>query len=131
MRGEHRRRLLVDRRSLRILEPILWPRVYAGTRTTRCRGVGAAILLYRRDNSSALGGASTNRDGEFQAIGPAPFETIPLADMGADVLRVYRAVQSEDRRIRGENCMHITERYRSSVRLDPKQPKRLFIGGAP
>jgi crotonobetainyl-CoA:carnitine CoA-transferase CaiB-like acyl-CoA transferase len=33
---------------------------------------------------------------EFEAIGPAPFGTMLLADMGADVIRIDRAVAPGD-----------------------------------
>ena len=59
---------------------------------------------------------------EFEAIGPAPFGTMLLADMGADVLRVHRAVQAEDLGIKGGNRLDITGRGRRSVMLDLKQP---------
>ncbi|MGE8317859.1 MAG: CaiB/BaiF CoA transferase family protein [Comamonas sp.] len=62
---------------------------------------------------------------EFEAIGPAPFGAMLLADMGADVLRVNRAVPAGDLGFRpdGGRRVDITGRGRRSVTLDLKQPE--------
>ena len=52
-------------------------------------GGRAAILYYR-----AMGPLSGIRVLEFEAIGPAPFAGMLLADMGADVLVVDRPGES-------------------------------------
>ncbi|QFZ83998.1 CoA transferase [Variovorax paradoxus] len=61
---------------------------------------------------------------EFEAIGPGPFGTMLLADMGADVLRIDRPVPPADLglpRTEGPR-IDITGRGRRSVTLDLKQP---------
>lgn len=60
---------------------------------------------------------------EFEAIGPAPFGTMLLADMGADVIRIDRPVAHGDLgpKIDGPR-VEITGRGRRSVTLDLKQP---------
>ena len=61
---------------------------------------------------------------EFEAIGPAPFGTMLLADMGADVLRVNRAVAHTDLGPKSNGRrVDITGRNRRSVTLDLKCPK--------
>ena len=61
---------------------------------------------------------------EFEAIGPAPFGTMLLADMGADVLRVNRAVEAGDLGFKSEGRrIDITGRGRRSVTLDLKRPE--------
>ncbi len=58
---------------------------------------------------------------EFEAIGPAPFCGMVLADMGADVIRVDRATAPEDLGIgRGEKRADVLKRNRRSVTLDMK-----------
>ncbi|BCQ27020.1 CoA transferase (plasmid) [Caballeronia sp. NK8] len=59
---------------------------------------------------------------EFEAIGPAPFGCMLLADMGADVLRVDRPVAAGDLgpKISGKH-KNLTGRGRRSVTLDLKQ----------
>ncbi len=60
---------------------------------------------------------------EFEAIGPAPFCGMVLADMGADVIRVDRAVAPEDLGIsRGGKRQDVLKRNRRSVLLDLKNP---------
>jgi alpha-methylacyl-CoA racemase len=61
---------------------------------------------------------------EFEAIGPAPFGTMLLADMGADVLRIDRAVAASDLgpKLEGKRA-DITGRNRRSVTLDLKCPQ--------
>ncbi|SAL45388.1 L-carnitine dehydratase/bile acid-inducible protein F [Caballeronia arvi] len=60
---------------------------------------------------------------EFEAIGPAPFGCMLLADMGADVLRVDRAVAAGDLgpKISGKH-KNVTGRGRRSITLDLKHP---------
>ncbi|CAI8856386.1 CaiB/BaiF CoA transferase family protein [Pseudomonas sp. IT-P294] len=61
---------------------------------------------------------------EFEAIGPAPFGTMLLADMGADVVRIDRPVAASDLGPKFEGKRKdITGRNRSSVTLDLKQPE--------
>lgn len=61
---------------------------------------------------------------EFEAIGPAPFGTMLLADMGADVLRIDRPVAPEDLGLKREGRqVHLTARGRRSVTLDLKDPQ--------
>ncbi|MDD2046659.1 CaiB/BaiF CoA transferase family protein [Pseudomonas putida] len=61
---------------------------------------------------------------EFEAIGPAPFGTMLLADMGADVVRIDRPVAASDLgpRFEGKRA-DITGRNRRSVTLDLKRPE--------
>jgi alpha-methylacyl-CoA racemase len=61
---------------------------------------------------------------EFEAIGPAPFGTMLLADMGADVVRIDRPVAPGDLgpKLEGPR-VDITGRNRRSVTLDLKQPQ--------
>lgn len=58
---------------------------------------------------------------EFEAIGPAPFGTMLLADMGADVIRIERAVAASDLgpKLEGHK-VDITGRNRRSLTLDLK-----------
>nr|WP_315598637.1 CaiB/BaiF CoA-transferase family protein [uncultured Cupriavidus sp.] len=61
---------------------------------------------------------------EFEAIGPGPFGTMLLADMGADVLRIDRPLAPTDlgpKSATGKR-VDITGRGRRSVTLDLKQP---------
>ncbi|MGE8150244.1 CaiB/BaiF CoA transferase family protein [Pseudomonas vancouverensis] len=60
---------------------------------------------------------------EFEAIGPAPFGTMLLADMGADVVRIDRPVKASDLgpKLEGKRA-DITGRSRRSVTLDLKNP---------
>lgn len=60
---------------------------------------------------------------EFEAIGPGPFGTMLLADMGADVIRVDRPIPPSDLgpRTTGPR-IDITGRGRRSVTLDLKRP---------
>jgi len=63
---------------------------------------------------------------EFEAIGPAPFGTMLLADMGADVIRVNRADPAGDLGFKSEGgprTADITGRGRRSVTLDLKRPE--------
>lgn len=63
---------------------------------------------------------------EFEAIGPAPFGAMLLADMGADVLRVNRVQQASDLGFKSEagaRSIDITGRGRRSVTLDLKSPE--------
>ncbi|KPH01759.1 carnitine dehydratase [Pseudomonas sp. RIT-PI-q] len=61
---------------------------------------------------------------EFEAIGPAPFGTMLLADMGADVVRIDRPVAASDLGPKFEGQRKdITGRNRSSVTLDLKRPE--------
>jgi len=61
---------------------------------------------------------------EFEAIGPAPFGTMLLADMGADVVRIDRPVKASDLgpKLEGKRA-DITGRNRRSVTLDLKRPE--------
>ncbi|CAN7773710.1 CaiB/BaiF CoA-transferase family protein [Cupriavidus necator] len=61
---------------------------------------------------------------EFEAIGPGPFAAMLLADMGADVLRVDRAVAPTDLGLKSDTDKRIDVigRGRRSVTLDLKQP---------
>ncbi|WP_152223736.1 CaiB/BaiF CoA-transferase family protein [Pseudomonas sp. SCB32] len=60
---------------------------------------------------------------EFEAIGPAPFGTMLLADMGADVIRIDRPLAHDDLgpKMSGPK-VDITGRGRRSVTLDLKRP---------
>jgi alpha-methylacyl-CoA racemase len=61
---------------------------------------------------------------EFEAIGPAPFGTMLLADMGADVVRIDRPVAASDLGPKFEGKRKdITGRNRSSVTLDLQRPE--------
>jgi len=61
---------------------------------------------------------------EFEAIGPAPFGAMLLADMGADVLRVNRAAEAEDLGFKSEGRRaDVTGRGRRSITLDLKRPE--------
>ncbi|MGH8807569.1 MAG: CoA transferase, partial [Noviherbaspirillum sp.] len=61
---------------------------------------------------------------EFEAIGPAPFGTMLLADMGADVMRIDRPVANSDLGPKFDNPrVDITGRNRRSVTLDLKRPE--------
>ncbi|MBB2497096.1 CaiB/BaiF CoA transferase family protein [Aquipseudomonas ullengensis] len=61
---------------------------------------------------------------EFEAIGPAPFGTMLLADMGAEVVRIDRPAAPEELipKTAGSH-VDITGRNRSSVTLDLKNPQ--------
>lgn len=61
---------------------------------------------------------------EFEAIGPAPFGTMLLADMGADVVRIDRPVKASDLgpKFEGKRA-DIIGRNRRSVTLDLKRPE--------
>jgi alpha-methylacyl-CoA racemase len=54
---------------------------------------------------------------EMEAIGPAPFCGMLLADMGADVVRIERAVRSDPLELR-----EIFDRGRSTIEIDLKTP---------
>ena len=61
---------------------------------------------------------------EFEAIGPGPFGTMLLADMGADVIRIDRPVAHSDLGPKSTGPrIDITGRGRRSVTLDLKQPQ--------
>ncbi|WP_233849923.1 CaiB/BaiF CoA transferase family protein [Paraburkholderia sp. HD33-4] len=61
---------------------------------------------------------------EFEAIGPAPFAAMLLADMGADVLRIDRPVAPDDLGPkRTGKHVDVTGRGRRSVTLDLKRPE--------
>ena len=61
---------------------------------------------------------------EFEAIGPAPFGVMLLADMGADVIRIDRASQAQDLGPRFEGKpIDVTGRGRRSLALDLKTPE--------
>lgn len=61
---------------------------------------------------------------EFEAIGPAPFGTMLLADMGADVIRIERPVANGDLGPKFDAPrIDITGRNRRSVTLDLKRPE--------
>lgn len=70
-----------------------------------------------------MGALSGIRVLEFEAIGPGPFGGMLLADMGADVLRVDRALPPEDLGplVGSGRRNDVTGRSRSSVTLDLKQ----------
>ncbi len=61
---------------------------------------------------------------EFEAIGPGPFGTMLLADMGADVLRIDRPVAPDDLgpKKTGKH-IEVTARGRRSVMLNLKKPE--------
>jgi alpha-methylacyl-CoA racemase len=65
---------------------------------------------------------------EFEAIGPAPFGTMLLADMGADVVRIDRPVAASDLgpKFEGKRA-DITGRNRRSVTLDLKRPESIAV----
>ena len=61
---------------------------------------------------------------EFEAIGPAPFGTMLLADMGADIIRVNRPVAPDDLGPKREGAqVDVTGRGRRSITLDLKRPE--------
>src|SRR5215472_8375996 len=61
---------------------------------------------------------------EFEAIGPAPFGTMLLADMGADIIRIDRPAAPEDLGPKREGKhVEVTGRGRRSVTLDLKHPE--------
>ncbi|MFX1765776.1 CaiB/BaiF CoA-transferase family protein [Paraburkholderia sp. A1RI-2L] len=58
---------------------------------------------------------------EFEAIGPAPFAVMMLADMGADVMRIDRPVAPDDLGPKREGkLINVVGRGRRSVTLDLK-----------
>ena len=61
---------------------------------------------------------------EFEAIGPGPFGTMLLANMGADVIRIDRPTPPSDLgpKTTGPR-IDVTGRGRRSVTLDLKQPE--------
>lgn len=65
---------------------------------------------------------------EFEAIGPAPFGTMLLADMGAEVLRIDRPVAPKDLgpKVSGRR-IDITGRGKRSVTLDLKHPQAAAV----
>ncbi len=65
---------------------------------------------------------------EFEAIGPAPFGTMLLADMGADVVRIDRAAAPSDLGPKFDSPrVDITGRGRRSVTLDLKRPEAVGV----
>ncbi|WP_434664913.1 CaiB/BaiF CoA-transferase family protein [Paraburkholderia sp. A3BS-1L] len=61
---------------------------------------------------------------EFEAIGPAPFAVMMLADMGADVMRIDRPVAPDDLGPKREGkLINVVGRGRRSVTLDLKDPQ--------
>ncbi|MCP1626322.1 CaiB/BaiF CoA transferase family protein [Pseudomonas nitroreducens] len=65
---------------------------------------------------------------EFEAIGPAPFATMLLADMGADVVRIDRPVAHGDLGPKMDGPkVEITGRGRRSVTLDLKRPESAAV----
>ncbi|QRY82467.1 CoA transferase [Pseudomonas sp. PDNC002] len=65
---------------------------------------------------------------EFEAIGPAPFATMLLADMGADVIRIDRPVAHADLGPKMDSPrIDITGRGRRSVTLDLKRPEAAAV----
>lgn len=61
---------------------------------------------------------------EFEAIGPAPFGAMLLADMGADVLCVHRPLPPNDLGPKTERrIVDVVARGRRSVTLDLKKPQ--------
>ena len=68
-----------------------------------------------------MGPLSGTRVLEFEAIGPAPFAGMMLADMGADVLLVDRA-GSSDLGLKRERWYDVMLRGKRSVTLDLKSP---------
>ncbi len=62
---------------------------------------------------------------EFEAIGPAPFGTMLLADMGADVVRIDRPTAPADLgpKSEGDKKVDIMGRGKRSLTLDLKQPQ--------
>ena len=65
---------------------------------------------------------------EFEAIGPAPFGAMLLADMGAEVLRIDRPVAPKDLgpKVSGRR-IDITGRGKRSVMLDLKHPQAAAV----
>jgi alpha-methylacyl-CoA racemase len=63
---------------------------------------------------------------EFEAIGPAPFAGMLLADMGADVLVVDRPA-STDLGLKRERWYDVMMRGKRSVTLDLKQPAAVEV----
>lgn len=59
---------------------------------------------------------------EIAALGPAPFATMMLADMGADVLRVDRPAQASGDGV-GDGSRNLLNRGRRSVAVDLKNPQ--------
>ncbi|OWP49747.1 CaiB/BaiF CoA transferase family protein [Pseudomonas nitroreducens] len=65
---------------------------------------------------------------EFEAIGPAPFGTMLLADMGADVVRIDRPQAPDDLGPKMSGAkLDITGRGRRSVTLDLKRPESAAV----
>src|SRR5262245_15618530 len=58
---------------------------------------------------------------EFEAIGPAPFAGMLLADMGADVLLVDRPAAAADLGLLRERATDVMMRGKRSITLDLKQ----------
>jgi len=77
----------------------------------------------RLEGTVLMGVLSGVRVLEFEAIGPAPFGAMLLADMGAEVVRIDRPVAHDDLgpKLEGRR-VEITGRGRRSVTLDLKQP---------
>ena len=61
---------------------------------------------------------------EFAGIGPGPFCGMMLADMGADVVRIDRAVQGRDM---GRSPIDVLARGRRSVAVDLKSPEGIAV----
>src|SRR3954453_11954894 len=80
-------------------------------------GWRSAILYY-----GAMGPLAGIRILEFEAIGPAPFAGMLLADMGADVLLVDRP-QGSDLGLKRERWYDVMLRGKRSVTLDLKSPQ--------
>src|SRR5215475_11873699 len=104
--------------------------MWAGTiKTTRSGWGGTGLFkcsFHARGHSHKSIGAklsvlSAIRVLEFEAIGPAPFGAMLLADMGADVLRIDRPSPPEDLGPRRNGkSVDITGRGRRSITLDLK-----------
>src|SRR5690349_4652380 len=80
-------------------------------------GRRAGILYY-----GAMGPLAGIRILEFEAIGPAPFAGMLLADMGADVLLVDRP-RASDLGLKRERWYDVMLRGKRSVTLDLKSPQ--------
>lgn len=82
------------------------------------------MALRRISGEASMGVLSGIRVVEFEAIGPAPFGTMLLADMGADVVRIDRAVAATDLgpKFEGKRA-DVIGRNRRSVTLDLKRPE--------
>jgi alpha-methylacyl-CoA racemase len=81
-------------------------------------------VLCQNKGTAAMGVLSGIRVVEFEAIGPAPFGTRLLADMGGEVVRIDRPVKATDLgpKLEGKRA-DIAGRNRRTVALELKHPE--------